>query len=671
MVLRNPVISPNNAPSGRTNQLAAGRISGWGSMVMRSVAVLLLLSSLASVQDGGDSLDRNLDSKKGIIGLPVERRALEIWDGARVFQAGDKWQDAMRLYQQLIEEYADKALPLAGDPDAFVGVSAWCERYLFSNPPALRAFRRSFDEEIKARVDRAAETGDRKTLKRLATFFAAAEPGRELLFKLAHDGYENAEFEDAEFFAWRSIELYPDTLPVVAPLLMMMLARRGDAAGLADLLDACASRGVDRSEIALGDEKASLRSFIERRIEKVEPRSDYLGFADHFLPRAGSISRSTAAWRYGADSAVSSRATLIAPALSRGILVANFDAHSVHLEMSSGKILSRRNYEASGRAAFDRPTGGRAAPLVEFYAASVADELAFILVPDRAEGSLQPRHVVEGVLREGGNRRLRWDDSAMSVLAPPSAGEFGIIVGASRITDRTVPPDSCVARLDPKTAAPDWITFLCHTDAGVSRRYNLNEPAPILVSAHRGMLYVATNDGVYAALEPITGRLRWIRTYPQGRKGPMPAPPLFWKNVVIVCSGDGDQILGLDAPTGRVRWSCSVPSTGTVPTFVEGVVDGKLLLSGERVVCLDAASGRRIWEKTARQTFVGKGTLSRDSLYCPGANGIECYSLQDGSFRMVTAWEKPAIDPGHLMLVEGGFLAVSDERVVLYRRSEK
>jgi outer membrane protein assembly factor BamB len=265
-------------------------------------------------------------------------------------------------------------------------------------------------------------------------------------------------------------------------------------------------------------------------------------------------------------------------------------------------------------------------------------------------------------------------DKTLNMLAPPEPIGDSLYLGVSHREDTTTPPDNFVMRLDRGTGRILWQTFLCmNTGKNVPMFGPFNDAPPIMVTYHEGDLYVASNNGCLAVLEAATGHIRWMRSYVQSRTGMMPAPPIVFGDSVIFGGVDlaensnTGKVVAYDRIHGTLQWQRTFKIARDNPSFLEGIADGKLLISGPTVMCLSAKGGKILWKSDVLYSIVGKGALSNDYLYVPSADGIESYSLKDGSHATVMPWgEDSRLVRGNLMLLENGFIAYSDRAVTFF-----
>jgi outer membrane protein assembly factor BamB len=92
--------------------------------------------------------------------------------------------------------------------------------------------------------------------------------------------------------------------------------------------------------------------------------------------------------------------------------------------------------------------------------------------------------------------------------------------------------------------------------------------------------YASSADGI-RAMELATGVRSWLRS---GLTGAITAAP----GLVVVRSESG-LVTALDPPTGKTRWSARTARPSTLPAVIDA---GRVLLAGERLLALDATTGR-------------------------------------------------------------------------------
>lgn len=150
---------------------------------------------------------------------------------------------------------------------------------------------------------------------------------------------------------------------------------------------------------------------------------------------------------------------------------------------------------------------------------------------------------------------------------------------------------------------------------------------------------------------------------------------MVYADMMIVAGVDVDErnneakVAAYDLKSGQLQWQYAFKLGGN-PCTLEGISEGKVLLCGAQVLCLNASGGKVLWRSDANFRIAGKGALTPEALYLPTTDGIEAVALKDGARTRVMTWQDSRRDRGSLMLADGGFIAYSD-RTVTYFVPEK
>ncbi|PCJ58332.1 MAG: hypothetical protein COA79_13830 [Planctomycetota bacterium] len=129
---------------------------------------------------------------------------------------------------------------------------------------------------------------------------------------------------------------------------------------------------------------------------------------------------------------------------------------------------------------------------------------------------------------------------------------------------------------------------------------------------HQGTIYTCTNSGVIAALNSVSGRIKWLFRYPYHQsihdltrsfgnfhkgdtsgKSMTTQRPSFWMNQRPMVIGDSLYITSVDSPflfsidrkTGKINWTYT-KKTPTFEYFLGAISTGELVVAG---------SGRNVW----------------------------------------------------------------------------
>jgi outer membrane protein assembly factor BamB len=128
-------------------------------------------------------------------------------------------------------------------------------------------------------------------------------------------------------------------------------------------------------------------------------------------------------------------------------------------------------------------------------------------------------------------------------------------------------------------------------------------------------VYLTPNVGTAFCVGRLDGKLRWTRDYPSGAAEATRyrSTPAACGDVLVMAPGDCSGAMGLDIRTGRKVWANSVAGT------IIGHDDSGIFLAGERMECIEAATGREKWhwEPPAHQRITGPPAWAGDVIYVP------------------------------------------------------
>jgi outer membrane protein assembly factor BamB len=138
-------------------------------------------------------------------------------------------------------------------------------------------------------------------------------------------------------------------------------------------------------------------------------------------------------------------------------------------------------------------------------------------------------------------------------------------------------------------------------------------------------------DGVVAAFDAATGRVRWLR-----RIEPTESSPLVAAGVVFVGDWSG-RVWALDEHTGRTRWTAQL----------DGAIKGSLSLSGSRlfigtyggeVAALGRRRGRILWRSGGHGSFYSSPAIAYGRVYIGSLDG-GVYAFGAGTGDLL--WSRP------------------------------
>lgn len=248
--------------------------------------------------------------------------------------------------------------------------------------------------------------------------------------------------------------------------------------------------------------------------------------------------------------------------------------------------------------------------------------------------------------------------------------------------------------LDRMTGKPVWCTFVSSVSGGQRNAWWGNGQRLVtnltLMTEHGGVLYVATNLGVVAAVDGIKGNILWLATYKravqrQNWNNPQDNPvirpgnrPVLYKGVLYVLPQDGYDLLAFDAmhgarvdvPVGKVQerdlqWK-------TVTHFL-GIVRDWMILGGSETYVLRMKDYKAYALPLVNTSRCGLGMLDGETVYFPTYNetgGDLAVYHGVGSWKRLdqTKW-KGKEEYGNL-LVAGDFLVVMTNKILVYTDTE-
>lgn len=267
-------------------------------------------------------------------------------------------------------------------------------------------------------------------------------------------------------------------------------------------------------------------------------------------------------------------------------------------------------------------------------------------------------------LWETSSNTLAEDGNVVFEGAPVAQGNQ-VFIAATRVDAMA---QASVCCLDLESGKVRWRTLVCEStlenDDGNAGARNL------LTLADR-TLYYCTNLGAVAALNSETGKIRWVATYARGRRpgprsqmgiSPEINPCVYEHGRLFVAASDAPRIQCLDAQTGRKLWEAQ-PAV----THVLGVAKGNLIVSGNRVWGIDVVSGkiRWYWPENPVRGY-GRGILAGDYVYWPTKTEIHILDQETGrkGAASVELYNRLRLKAGNLVLGGDHLLIAQSNRLL-------
>jgi outer membrane protein assembly factor BamB len=182
-----------------------------------------------------------------------------------------------------------------------------------------------------------------------------------------------------------------------------------------------------------------------------------------------------------------------------------------------------------------------------------------------------------------------------------------------------------------------------------------------VLAAGEGLVCQLPAAGILAACDTETGELQWAATYPISteRLGSDDAP-----SALVYCGGrvfakprDSNQLMAFHAGEGRLLWSLDSPSR---IRHLLGVVEGRLIASGDHLWGIEAATGRawRFGFDDPEGYGFGRGTIAGGRIYWPTHEDLFVVNAMSGQLL-----DRILMNPASG--ITGGNLTIAGDRLII------
>lgn len=601
--------------------------------------------------------------------------------------ADAKWAEAITEYLHILDEAGDDLVPL--DPRHSVAARRLCHRRLAAlPPPALQLYRDRVDGQVKKWWEEGKANHDTRLLRRIVQEAFCSRFGDRALDALGDLAFERGDFEEAEQWWCMIAPPIGDAGPN---------ARAEGDAGAALVfpdpqVDVARVRAKQiLSRMCRGEGAAALKMLEAYRSQHGKASGNFAGhqgnYADILQKLAPVNPVNTPPWpTFAGDASRVCRlpqapASYLVPlppiALDTGNRGNLLRAEEIHVLTPSAEAQEMAFYpviaggqvlvaDAGGVRAFDLTTGQRTG--------------IYNLVADLKNQGKE--FDLDFATPPGGRYTL-------TVAGDQIFARLGnACVGALRVREGAV-GDSCLVCLDQKPTKEGKFVrrWLVHAQEGKDNAGSVFEGAPVV---HEGRVYVArariAGAQVATAVEcysAATGYRHWRQEVSEIREL-ADGEPRWHQHLltlagaqVVYCTHSG-AVVAVDTATGRRGWAVryvsrglkSAPGAPSPRDLAPCVAHaGRLFVAPadyDRILCLDAATGKMLWESQAVEVVhllgVAKGklivTTGRSSpgvTEAPEPRGIRALDVETG--RMLRDWVQPADGTGDLPSLGRGLLA--------------
>lgn len=658
-----------------------------------------------------------------------EKRVRDELDAADKLATDKHFDDAIRRYQQILAESGDALVALdPTEPRRSLPARWIVHRKIAALPPeARKLFRTSVAELTRPWLEQGTANRDVRLLEQIiaeAFCSAAAEQALHLLGDLA---FERAEFEVAEHY-WRMLARFPSetgdegafvlrhpdpTGDIALTKAKLILARlfRGDRTAASAELEHFRKQHSDASGSLAGRTgkfadivQAMVDADVRFQSTPGPAGATWSTFAGDANRNAVIPASSTPYWHYVPNwrtkletdpkakphrdsdpplgTGASARSLAFHPAIVPGYVLVADAARVFAYDLLSGDLAAQYDHRqnAGMPEAIDLRIPSRTDAS---YTLSVAGDRIYARLGagpmKQPDGAAKPRDgesmiVCLALRRENPVKlELLWQirarpldsDPASLFEGTPIVRDGRLYVGRTRFDGRQL-----IAGVDcydaDSTGQPNepparrWRQELWTVDMGVDPTRHRHD----LLTLAGPNVICCTNSGAIVAVDAATGRRAWAYRYAvqlnRGVDGVHPrdlCPCVAAGGRIYAAPADSNRILCLDARTGERIWESETVHTVQLLGVSRGLLIATLGGFPQGIRAFDAARGRIVWTKPDEgdQGTFGRGFLSDRWVFWPTRHGLRVLRLDDGE----------PIDPGsstqplgHLALADG-FLIVA------------
>lgn len=559
-----------------------------------------------------------------------DRRIIaHIGEGKKREAEGD-YQEAIKHYQTVITKYPE-GLVQVSESGVFVSAPLYVQHRILAFPPKeLGYYRMLYDAETKEHYERGREQHSLEGLHDVADFFRATSYGAKALFELGSHALDGGHYEEAANYFEEIRERHP-AVDYDAAELKLRLAYAYRRLGWEEKCSALLETPQLAKEKQRIEILRQLKPVPERGKGDFEQRKNpkCLSFSDYarFEPLQGHLSTDAHEWRVSLP--IAGRQTSD-DGPSKGQLL------PFHHPWVAGNSLFYKHYNriycrslitGELRWSFDLgPLEKEAAMFLGWGALGGTGKLTLlsavwcsdqdILVDEalvfanvrvhRRRESLVALDQVTGEVRwTAGSMKPRTEKDLLTRYGgPPGLGRHAVYAPWSYDEGEGADHLYTVVGLtafEKETGRVLWRRELCQLSPTATtqerRGIRVISATPLV---HEGVVYHVSNAGVVAALDEVSGAVRWLARYPHDQRGrdahdDVPfgygggpgagphfrdQPPLLKGDRLYVTPIDSDHFLCMDRHTGKVLWNTLLPECQYLIGMTRA---GELILAGSRL----------------------------------------------------------------------------------------
>ncbi|MGE3878291.1 MAG: PQQ-binding-like beta-propeller repeat protein [Planctomycetota bacterium] len=605
------------------------------------------------------------------------------------------------------------------DQRLFRPVQRLCQDLLASLPAeGVAAYRARFEIDAERQLAQARESGRIDAFRAVHDRYFLTKAGGTALREAADRQLDSGRFRQAHRSYRDLLEVYPEALRrdlglddlwlrVRALICLSLMGERSSAAAsIAELVEhhpddsiriagelipvreianspifqtAARVPSARRSddELRLSGPEDTLLPFFEYRYEDGDPyRAGKISNQDHviFLQSTSGIAGLPKVTELRPGTSVTFAGT--EPGITNEVFFLDH-YRLTKVEVPSGRILAMANTNNSlDELRVQDPRAGHARSRIPVYdqvllRATVAEDRVFTITGVGAERASGVSPILRTVLRcyARDDLRLLWSTVDEPLL------DSATFLAAATIADGKLYVPALVG-------GTFWLACLSAADGSIHFRTPIHrggtllaKPPAVPAVVDGGIAFVSTNAGTVAAIDAVSGGVRWIRRYERtdplrpkriernrrldvgvfggsilhevALSGFAPTDLLLRDGLLVIAPTDGDQLLCLDTATGEVAWRFERDRF----RVILGMTDDTLVLaSSTEIMAVDIRGGLRRWQRNVPGTrtdgeWSGRGTMIGNLVVLPTEQGLSVTPLSpDATW---TTLRLPPLRVGH------------------------
>ncbi|MEX1097479.1 MAG: PQQ-binding-like beta-propeller repeat protein, partial [Planctomycetales bacterium] len=588
--------------------------------------------------------------------LHEDSRANALVEAGLKKEAEGQHREALKIYQQVIEKFPE-AMYRVSEHGVFVPVSQYCQRRILGFPKSdLDFYRQLYDSRAREAFEQARRQYSLLGLSDIVTTMLATSYGGPALLELGNAALDSGHYLAALEYFGAVQEFFPDKelrtpeLALKIEFCRKMLGRNEQAAKINGDADGRLS----------AEQRGQLQQVIATARYEAPPFHSQLASEPHVAaddytlhaPTADPLGLVDPVWDVELPGSRRDLYVYSQPVVTNDSLVYRHKNIIYCRSLLNGNL--RWKNDLGGRAVW-QSINERQYPMEDVL---VQDGLVFTAV-SKAGPSLVAIDEVTGQLRWAYGPMVAADveQSRMRFETAPAGGPRTVYAGyiLDNIEGEThTDSEYGVIAFDSTTGRVHWRAPLCRLAPGkfaggfAEQRRNRIRSFSSPPLYHQGTVYYCTNAGAIAALDAMSGRIKWLMRYPyypelhdatrqfggEDQYYPVkPHSPMFWYNQKPLLIGEKIYFLPVDS---------------------------------RMMFCIDRRSGKVEWSKI-------KGTVSRD--YTGIREGGECWLVGkagDGNLVFVYADRNHTVhlvdpDTGETKFMSGDLIATEEQPILKHR----